>query len=224
MYPAMSGPDSLAVIVERLESVRSVSSTCDIMLTDAAGESVRLDGVFLAEPPSRFRLRAWKFGRTVLDVAVADQAVWVKSPEERDDSAAAGEDPGLGRALDGAKLADVFGLVGSAFFRGAAEVSAMGTSRSLVVEGPLPGEDSRRLICTIDRPTLTPRRFEGTGDATGAHVLLAEYRVIDGRAWPTVIRAAGGYGEIRLQLRDLELNVDLPAGAFTPPRDAVRTR
>jgi outer membrane lipoprotein-sorting protein len=219
-YPPMSGANSLEVISDRLESVRSVSSTCGITLTDPAGQSTQLEGVFLAAPPDRFRLRAWKLGHAVLDVTVVGGDVWIKKPERRHDRSGAE----LDTSLEGARFAEVCSLVGPEFFRSAVEVSPPGSSQTLVVEGPVPGSDQDRITCTVDRRTLTPRRFAGTESASDAFVLLDGYRVIAGVPWPTQIRAAGGPGEIRLHQREVELNIDLPEGAFTPPQNAVRTR
>jgi hypothetical protein len=212
----MSGAESLEVIADRLESVRSVSAPCDIVLTDPAGQTLRLDGVMLAQPPDHLRLRAWKLGQAVLDFTLAGEEAWLMKADE----ARAAD---LDSAIDKLRLAGFGRLAGAEFFRGATEI-ATSSADSLAVEGPVPGAEGGRLVCVIDRRTLTPRRFSGSDAASSESLLLEDYRVISGRAWPTMILASSPRGEIRLHLYDVEIDADLPDGAFTPPTNAVRLR
>lgn len=43
---------------------------------------VDLDGVLLAQPPRAFRLRVWKLTRTVLDITLVDDQLWLYADKE----------------------------------------------------------------------------------------------------------------------------------------------
>ncbi|MFA6047029.1 MAG: hypothetical protein WC718_18760, partial [Phycisphaerales bacterium] len=82
VYPPMSDADALAKIADRQAMVKSLSAECDLDLTDAQGQRISLDGVLVAEPPGRLRLRAWKFGQAVFDLTLVDGKGWVMTPDD----------------------------------------------------------------------------------------------------------------------------------------------
>lgn len=234
-YPAMSPSESLGVIAERLKSVRTVTSACDITLTDAEGETVRLDGALAAEPPERLRVRAWKFGRAAFDITVVGGELWAVLPEEMGGGAELDRNTeAAGTETDWASRLLVF--VDPAFFREAVVVDGATDARTLTVrsdevdDGEI-GLERRSnadthgggLVCEIDRPTLTVRRFTMPG-ASGREILLSDYELIDGVAWPGRIAVRGPDGSVSIRLESTEFNATLPEGAFTPPRRAVRRR
>lgn len=207
-YPGMSDDAALGLIAERLESVRAVSAVADISLTGPDGRRVRLDGAFIAMPPDRARLRAWKFGTPVLDLTVLPQGVWVYSPDTP--GRAGGHD--LSR-IPAASIAPALELLSAAYFRRARPLAGASTGRTIVVVGPALGSEEVR--CEIDRATLTPRRFlvaSGHGE-----LLLDKYAKVGAIVWPHVIHFRGEEGEILVRLDELELNIELPGEAFTPP-------
>ena len=68
---------ALRVLDERARSVGTASAACDLALTRADGQSVRLDGAVAMAPPDRLRLRAWKFGQAVFDLTMTPEGLWV---------------------------------------------------------------------------------------------------------------------------------------------------
>jgi hypothetical protein len=207
-HPSMAADEALQLIAERLESVRTISATCDMVMTDAAGQTVRLDGAIAAEAPSRVRLRAWKLGRVVFDVTMLDGRVWLMLPEGHE---------GNVQTKDFLEVAE---LMGAAFFRAAVVVPAELTAQRLVVSGWGLGESA--ILCEIDRPTLTPRIYTVLGrPREEASVILDRYAVMGGVPWPMRIQVNRSSGEVVVIFRDVEINSSLPEGALAPPRRAV---
>jgi len=217
-YPALGDAESLTVIADRQASITSLTARCDLDLVDAQGQQVTLDAVLVAEPPGRVRLRAWKFGRAVMDLTLADGRAWVLAPDR---APGAGDDAVARGGLDRVPtrgVGEAMALLGPAFFRDATPVG--GDAVVLRVRGPALGGND--VHCDIDRRTLTPRRFIVAASETfESEVLLDRYEVVDGIAWPMRIRLLGPTGQITIRAREIELNAGVPAAAFVPPRNAT---
>ena len=212
-YPPMSDAEALATIADRLALIVTVSAECDLALADDRGQRVNLEGVLLAEPPGRLRLRAWKLGRAVFDLTVVDGKAWLMALDEGPNARGpAGEAPPARR------VSQAFDLLGPLFFRCAH--AAGGDGVTLVARGSALGRGD--VVCEIERLTLTPRRFvvpgrEGSAPST---LRLDEYEVVGSTVWPMRWHLQGATGEIVVRVRELELNGRLPAEAFTPPARA----
>lgn len=218
-YPEMSDADALRTIAARLDSVHSLSASTDLVLTSAKGESVSLDGAFVATPPTRARLRAWKFGTPVLDLTILPQGVWAFAATRE------GAAPADLTKLPAAGVSRAVELLTGSYFASARVVPDQSTPATLVVTGAALGQDHVR--CEIDRATLTPRVFHLVGRQTESApramtLTLDRYAIIDGVAWVRRLRFTSPDGEILLRLSDVELNADLNPAAFTPPQRATR--
>ena len=213
VYPSMSDADALATIADRQESVKTISAECDLDLTDAHGQRVALDGVLVAELPGKVRLRAWKFGQAVFDLTLKDGNAWAMVPEDG---------PGAGRvdaqALPSRQVHEAMNLLGPMYFRSA--IAASGDRATLRAQGSAFGRSD--VECEVERRTLTPRRYVVAGDdgVTQSELVLDQYALVDGIAWPMRMRLRSATGEVLVRFRDLELNGEVPAGAFTPPSRA----
>jgi hypothetical protein len=76
----------------------------------------------------------------------------------------------------------------------------------------------------VDRHTLTTRSVEWR-DADGGtrqRLELHDYRAVGELVWPFRIVAARAGARLQIDFLDLELNGDLPEGAFRPPAGAWR--
>lgn len=229
-YGAMADEEALAVIAERLDAVKRVTATTDIVLTDARGESVSLDGAFVAEMPDRARLRAWKFGTAVLDLTITPDGVWAIVPE-RDGAGEISQLSSMG-------VARVLEMATGAYFRTAHSIEEASTAQVLVVQGRAMGVDAVR--CEIDRATLTPRRYlivAGTGDSLHEMTLtLDRYDMVQNHdvaslaselrapavAWARRVTFSGPKGTIVLRFGDVELNGHVEPAALAAPARAVR--
>jgi len=215
-YPVMEPEESLRIIADRLDGVKTIQSSATVDFADSAGESVRVDAALAAELPGRLRLRAWKFGRAVFDATLNEQGLWVLPPDTAQAAARAGDSA---KAAEGVRRA--LSLMGPGFYQTATVDEARTNARELVVVGEAGGETLR---CVIERATLTPRRFEGGRDVAGEAFLieLDGYRVIGAIVWPTTWSVEYPLGKVSIRMHDVSLNEELASGAFNPPRRAVR--
>lgn len=213
-YPRMPDDAALRVIADRLDQVRTVSAAADITLTASDGRRVRLDGAFIATPPNRARLRAWKFGTPVLDLTVLPDGVWVYTADPPGQADGNRQSRDLSR-LPAASIAPALELLAGAYFRRAHTLQEESTAETFAVIGPALGRQG--IGCDIDRATLTPRRFQLVATRANGELLLDHYTMFNSIAWPRSIRFRSAEGEVLVRLYDLELNTDLPPEAFTPP-------
>jgi outer membrane lipoprotein-sorting protein len=209
-YPNLSVAESLRVMRERSAKIHDVSGEGAITLIDPRGRSVRLDGAFVFAPPDRARVRAWKFGQAVLDLTVTTDATYLFLP--RQDAHA---DQLRGASHDTGRAVRQWLTLLAQGFDQSALVSESNTS--LIIE------ESVSVRATVDRKTLTPRRYVALDEHGRARFTLTldQYRVIDDVVWPMRIEAKSSGGVVRIELREVELN-RAPAGAFAPPARAER--
>lgn len=213
-YPAMNDADALQVIAARMDSVKSISASADIALTSAQGETVSLDGAFVARPPERARLRAWKFGSPVLDLTIVPDGVWAYAAS-REGSASTDM-----TKLPAAGVSQSIELLSGAYFARARAIGKDSTGATLVVVGAALGRDDVR--CEIDRATLTPRRFVLSGGDKQMEIVLDRYSLVGEIVWARRMEFHAPDGTIVIRLGDLELNGEVPENAFVPPGRATR--
>lgn len=216
-YPLMDAPESLRVLGEKARTVRALSGEGLITLTRPDGESVRLDAALAMRPPERARIRAWKFGRAVFDLTVTPEGVWVVSPEDsnrREQIRAAGVSAG--------QLARTWAVLAGGFFEQDGLKTELDDKRILVRREASGGEPA--VVCEVDRRTLTPRRYSMLDDrgATRFSLTMDRYRQFGEVVWPMRLVAVSDGGTVEVELREVEVNPELPANAFTAPRRAEK--
>jgi len=90
--------------------------------------------------------------------------------------------------------------------------------------------DGTSLICDVKRQTLTPRLYllVDASNKTQFSLRLDRYEMTSTGAdqvpWPRHITASSSSGLIEVDLREVELNADLPPAAFAPPRRAEKLK
>jgi hypothetical protein len=214
-YPPMADDTALRMIAERLETVTSLSSEFDLSLTDAKGQTINLDGALVVQTPGMARVRAWKFGHAVFDLTLVKGDAWLFAPDRQPDSLALDAE-----TIPARRMNEAIELLGPRYFRAAKPFPA--ATPMLMVRGPAMG--SEEAVCQIERRTLTPRRFVvgERGGAESSEIVLDQYSMVSGIAWPTVIRLRSPKGEMIFRFRGVELNGGIPPGALTPPKSAKR--
>jgi outer membrane lipoprotein-sorting protein len=215
-YPLTDVPSSLRTLAERARQVRTLSGEGLITLTRPNGESVRLDAAVAMQPPQRTRIRAWKFGHAVFDLTVTPDGVWIVSPDEpqrKEQIRAAGVSAG--------QLARTWSVLSGGFFDEPG-LKTHATDAQLLVRRETPGEPT--VVCEVDRRTLTPRRYSLLDDVgrTRFSLALDHYQTFGDVVWPTHLVARSEGGTVDIELRQVDVNPDLPAVAFTPPRRAEK--
>ena len=215
-FPLRDAPSTLHWLAERARLVRTLSGEGLITLTRPDGQSVRLDGALVMQPPRQARVRAWKFGRALFDLTVTPEGVWAVTPDDpqrKEQMKTAG--------MSAAKLAKTWSVLSGGFFEGA-DLSAEVRESRLIVRRQTPGEPT--VVCEVDRATLTPRKYLMLDDSGKQRfsLVLSRYRQFGEVAWPTRLIAVSDSGTVEVELREVEINPELPAAAFVPPRRAEK--
>jgi hypothetical protein len=217
-YPSMDAQQSLRAIRERSAQVQNVSGEGAITLTDAKGQSIRFDAAFVFAPPDRARVRAWKFGQAVLDLTIVREGTWLYLPRGEDGHA---EQLRSAAASAGRAVREWLTLLAGQLDTPETSVRIEGSHLIVTRQAP----DGLTLTATINRDTLTPRRY-ALKDNDGRErfsLALDQYRVLGPTVWPSRIDAKSDTGRIGIEMRDVELN-DAPPGAFKPPARAVEVK
>jgi hypothetical protein len=216
-YPLMNAAESLRIVGEHARRVRALSGEGLITLTRPDGESIRLDAALAMRPPERARIRAWKFGRAVFDLTVTPEGVWVVSPEDskrREQIRSAGVSAG--------QLARTWAVLSGGFFDEGGLKTELTDGRMLVRREASGGEPA--VVCEVDRRTLTPRKYSMLDDrgATRFTLTMDRYRQFGDVVWPMRLVAVSDGGTVEVELREVDVNPELPGAAFTPPRRAEK--
>src|SRR5207245_1240282 len=104
----------------------------------------------------------------------------------------------------------------------AANITAKETGGQLILQQPQ--QSGTTMICEVDRKTLTPRRYILNDEKGASHSTLNLSRYIEtsNTIFPRRIQAISDSGRILIDLRDLEINGEIPPAAFRPPKRAEK--
>jgi hypothetical protein len=213
-YPDLSESESLRRLQERAGSLRSASAEGSVRLTQATGESVRLDLAMALQFPDHARVRTWKFGQAVLDVTLLPDGLFVAGAGNDDQkkqlNAAGGQAGEMIRRL-------------LRVMSGTFQSPQMSIQSNQIQICEMRGGGAS-IVCEVDRRTLTIRRCRIFDDRGVERFSLTLDRYIEsaGQVWPTRIAGTGETGAIQLELRDVELNGEIPEQAFHPPARAEK--
>jgi hypothetical protein len=215
-YPPMPAGESMKVLVARSRGVSAVSCEGLITLTAPDGQSVRLDGAVAMQAPDRVRMRAWKLGRAVFDLTVTPKGVWMLSSEGGQH---AREMRSAG--ISTAHLARAWSLLSGRLFEQAGLMAEV-RGGQIVARYDAPSQPG--IVCEIDRSTLTARRYTLLDEHGSARMrlVLDRYQRQGQAVWPMRIVAESDRGQVRIDLRRVELNQLLPEDAFVAPRRAEK--
>ena len=211
-YDYTDADTARTILRTRLKNLRTVRGEATITLTDAKGQTVRLDAAYALQPPGRAHLRAWKFGQAVFDLTLRDGEAWAYLPREETKPAAPNLRRSLGRWLE--LIAD------DAVFRDPIESA---DNRNVYVSSTQP--DGTHVDCRIDRATVTPRQYTLCDDkgVERFSLALSDYRqYADDQVWPTTIIARSAQGTFEVHAAEVEVNVELPEATFKPPSRAEK--
>jgi outer membrane lipoprotein-sorting protein len=215
-YPRADESTSLHLLAQRTRRVQTVSGSGALELTQPNGQSVRLDLAVALRPPDWARLRAWKFGQAVFDLMLTPDGLWLEASRDT-----AHKDRATAAGVTAAQVAKTWSLLSGSFFDDP-NLTAHDDGDRLIVRRIHPGEPT--VICQVNRDTLTPRRYEMLDDkgAVRFSLTLDHYKDFSGIVWPMHLTAVSAAGKVAVELDDVELNGELPATAFKPPRRAEK--
>jgi hypothetical protein len=215
-YAWTDDASAIRTIAERANSIRTIQATCGLTLTRPDGQSVGLDAILLSAPPDRLRLQASKFGQKLFDLTLNADGLFVRidDPSRKDKVVPA--------SLSAARFAREWAMFNGGLFDAPDLTTSDAGPQKLLVSRTLP--DGRRVTCEIDKPTLTPRLYRVFDPAAKQRFSLTipEYRLVGGVPYPQHMTAVSDEGTIDIEMREVELNVELAEGAFVPPGKAQK--
>ena len=216
MYAWTDDASAIRTIAERAKSIRTIQATCGLTLTRPDGQSVGVDAILLSAPPDRLRLQASKFGQKLFDLTLNPDGLFVRidDPSRKDKVVPA--------SLSAARFAREWAMFNGGLFDAPDLTTNDAGPGTLLASRTL--SDGRRVTCEIDKPTLTPRLYRVFDPAAKQRFSLTipEYRLIGGVPYPQRMTAVSDDGTIDIEMRDVELNVELAEGAFIPPSRAQK--
>jgi outer membrane lipoprotein-sorting protein len=209
---------ALRELASRARSVKTVSAAALLTLTRRDGQSVRLDGaIAMSLPDKSVRLRAWKLGQAVFDLTLTPGGLWIEIPKD-----AARRQQIAPASLSASQFARAISIFGGEVFEGpGVQVIDHGGPR-FEVRKPL--DNGTFMTADVERSTLAVRQYRLTDSAgkVRLRLTLRDYGLFNGIAWPTRLIARSENGAIDAELRDVELNAELPPAAFIPPHGAEK--
>ena len=211
-------------MTQRDDRIRSFSATCRLLFI-ANGGKVELSGVLIARPPSHLRLRASKLSQTVFDLTLTPDGLFVF--DKRRHKHGSRKDGSTARLLTREGLIEAASLLPGFSPRKKWQRGPSGDSHpdgdAFSRSRPLDARGSK-ITCSVDKDTLTTTRFDYLDDAgtTRQSITFSDYRSYRGVAWPIHVLGSGTAGTFEMRFDDVQINPELPARAFVPPRRAVK--
>jgi outer membrane lipoprotein-sorting protein len=201
-------------VVDNLAAVKTIESTCTIRLIRADGKEIQLEGAIVAKPPSHFRLQMWKLGRTVFDLTITPDGVWMLKSKKMN----AGAQPGISGSANWQGLSRGWESLSESFFNNA-QVTQTNDLFEFVQK-----HEKATITCTVDDRKLVVRTVTilNKQNQTSHTLSMNCYRLLDDVAWPARLSIASDGNEIIITSRDLTLNEELAEAAFWPPRKATQ--
>jgi hypothetical protein len=213
-----AGPEeAMSVLRERAAAIHTLQSSARLVLTRPDGQTVHLDAALVAQFPDHLRLRAWKLGQAVFDLTYTPEGLWLLTGRDTGDK-------GEGLSVSTAGFARAWSLFTPDFFSAPLAEVLRGDGPVLLVQRRSGQGSGGSILCEVDRPTLTPRRYTVLDDTGAARstLTLDRYRDFDGLLWPTSIQAASESGTVMVFIDSARFNEGLPEAAFNPPVAAVK--
>lgn len=216
IYAPADEVTSLHILAQRTGRVHTVSGSGVLEMTQPDGQSIRLDFAVALRPPNKARLRAWKFGQAIFDLTLTPEGVWLESSRDE-----AHKDRATAAGITAAQVAKMWSLLSGGFFEDP-NLTAHNGDGQLIVRRVRSGEPT--VICQVNRNTLTPRRYEMLDEhgTVRFSLTLDHYKDFDSVVWPMHMAATSEQGKIVVDMNDVDLNSELPAMAFQPPRRAEK--
>ena len=152
-------------------SIRTLSAACRILL-ESEGGRVELTGAFVAQPPHRLRLRAWKFSLVVFDVTVNDDGLFVLDNRRLTESSKNLQRVNHARFVEAITLLPGFELDETWQTGVGSENSEFTITRRLPDQGSA-------IECIVDKNTLVRKRCVYRDD--GGHIVQCAIGIEDQR-------------------------------------------
>jgi len=219
-HPWRGTDEALLIMAQRADTIKTLSAECTLTLK-RSGETVRLDGAIVAQPPNQMRLRAWKFGHAVMDLTVRPDGIWIWMNEEASIDA---ETLLPGGGLD--SQAGTWPMLDPDLFRDAGLVVDDDGGPEFLIRQPLGDASGWQLETRVQRATLAVLEYRiiDPDHQVTQRMKLSQYRQFGAAIWPMRIEMISDRVSIQIRLRDLELNNPLHPAVFDPPARAQQLK
>ena len=215
-YPRMDASQAMARMTERSRQIKTLTSSCRLVLMQSDGRSIQLQAALAMRSPDHLRLRAWKASQAVFDLTLRPDGLWLYVADSSDEP--------LGSALNditAGRVVTAWGVLVSGFDAHQWTVVADSPDR-LQLSSKNPADFT--LLCDIDQTNLTLRhcQMRAPDGTIGMSLHTDRYRPVDGFVWPGRVSFDSAQGSIVVLIDDPSINEELPEQAFEPPSRAVR--
>jgi hypothetical protein len=208
-YAALTISDAIAQLRQQTDSVHTISAQGTIALNKPSGDSIRLDSAMVARIPGQLHLRAWKLNRTVFDLTLTPDGLWMLTPQ----------DARLRQRMQNGKFGTIqfaraWDMLSHDFFF-STNLNAKLEGDTLILSRK---DQAGKVICYVERSTLNPKEF-ALYDPSGKKqfdMRLSDYAEHDGVIYPSRLNAGSRFGELDVHLRDIRINQPLSSQAFVP--------
>ncbi len=215
-YEWHDSPSAIRTMARRDGVIRTFSAACRILLGSVGGR-VELTGALVAQPPNRFRLRAWKFSQAVFDITLNEDGLFVF-----DKSRSSEENENLQR-FNHARFVEAIALL-PGFERDVAwrTVSDDGDDEFTIMRTLL--DQGYTIECIVDKSTLLRKRcvYRDHEGRIRQSLDFDGYALLGDTVWPTRVEGVGESGSFVLSFDRIDVNSELAPRAFDPPRRAVK--
>ena len=222
-YEWLGREGALDTMNERANQIETVSASGRLSLHRENGADVQLDCAMAYRKPDRFRLRAWKFSRAVLDFTMHGDDVWIVAPDRKGSGERKLGESGLPDSLSADHIATSWSLIVSGFSPELWTPCASSHTNTFALQGNSDME-TNGITCEIDRVTLTTRLCYVHDDEGEKLFILTfrRYRRYGENVFPTRIRASNSSNAFTWLLDEIHINEPLAPRALLPPRRAVK--
>ncbi len=215
-YQWINAASALTTMKHRDSGIRTISATFSLLLQSGEGQ-VELKGAIVAAPPNQLRFRAWKLTRTVLDITLNADGLFVFSAEKNG-----------GTNASPTKLTHDRLLEAVAFLPGFSDATSWEIGTSLkpdvfaISQKRSPG--NAKMSCFIDKKTLTTRNCTYFDEHNFLRQMLVfeNYKDSNGVAWPMHLSGNGENGKFDIHFSNVIINEELSNRAFVPTRRAKK--
>lgn len=215
-YQWHDAASAISTMQQRDSGIQTISATFSLLLQSGEGQ-VELRGAIVAQPPNQLRLRAWKVTRTVLDMTLNSDGLFVFSAARGKKNTSASTTITHDRLMEAVAFLPGFGDITSWKSGVAANQNFFTLSQSI-------SPDNAHMTCSIDKSTLTTSACTYLDEKGLARQTLTfdGYKSFNNIAWPMRLSGKGDSGNFEIHFARVTINEELSPRAFVPSRRAKK--
>ncbi len=207
---------ALSTMTARDNRIQTISTTFSLLLQSGKGQ-IELKGAIVARPPNHFRLRVWKLTRTVMDVTLNKDGLFVFTADRKDKSASPTDKLTHERLIEALSMLPGFGDMTTWKIGASTNQHGFALNKNTRL-------DHATLTCTVDKSTLTTSTCTYFDEQSKVRQVLTldAYRPIHNIVWPMHVKGSGDGGDFEIHFSRVDINEELSKRAFVPSRRAKK--